>query len=161
MSCVGWLPGGLLFPLVIHLRSGPVSPAVFGHFALSFALSGLIALTYSYLAVQFMVLRVLYPALWTDPLGIREIMIQELGAREARLRLFPVLAGVIPLSGAVLLVTSGPEIVGGQGFRLLVTTLIIIGMAGFALAVLVNRLMERTLAALTGSKFGTSDPSSP
>ncbi len=161
LSCVGWLPGGLLFPLVIHLRSGPVSPTVFGHFALSFALSGLIALTYSYLAVQFVVLRVLYPALWADPAGLRETMIQELGCREGRLRLFPVLAGVIPLSGAVLLVTSGPEIVGGQGFRLLVTTLIVIGMAGFALAVLVDRLTEHTLAALTGSKLGTSDPSSP
>src|SRR5207244_3652242 len=47
LSCAGWLPGGLLFPLGIHWLSGPIGGDVFGHFLLSFTVSGLTGLPYS------------------------------------------------------------------------------------------------------------------
>src|SRR4029077_3682008 len=66
LSCLGWLPGGLVFPLGIHLMAGPIDPAVYGHFLISFTMSGLIALTYTFFGIQLMVLRVIYPQLWVD-----------------------------------------------------------------------------------------------
>ncbi len=66
LSAAGWLPGGLVFPLVIDYRAGSVGGAVYGQFLISFTIAGLIALTYSVLGVQFLVLRVLYPRLWGD-----------------------------------------------------------------------------------------------
>src|SRR5262249_31794918 len=66
VSCLGWLPGGVLFPLLIDRRAGPVAGEVFARFVVSFTISGLIALTYSFLATQYVVLRVLYPSLWSE-----------------------------------------------------------------------------------------------
>src|SRR5262249_31399585 len=42
LSCLGWLPGGVLFPLGIHLLAGPLPAEAFGHFLVSFAIAGLI-----------------------------------------------------------------------------------------------------------------------
>lgn len=149
LSCLGWLPGGLLFPVGIAVLSGPVGIDVFGHFLVSFTISGLIALTYSFFAVQFIVLRVLYPRLWLDAPQLRLTAGAELAALEPRLRLFQFLAGVIPLAGAILMVGVGAEVSGDRMFRLLVTGLICISMLGFGLAILVNKLLFQTLRVLT------------
>src|SRR5439155_6625290 len=61
LSCLGWLPGGIVFPLGIDLMAGPLEPAVYGHFLTSFTISGLVALTYTFFGIQLMVLRVIYP----------------------------------------------------------------------------------------------------
>jgi eukaryotic-like serine/threonine-protein kinase len=145
LSCLGWLPGGILFPVIIHGSSGPVPGAVFGHFLLSFALSGLIALTYAFFGVQFIALRIFYPRLWVDSTNLGETIRRELGPVENRLRLFQLLAGAIPLAGAVLMVAVGPEISGYRTFRLLVTSLLLLGMTGFGLAILANLLLFRIL----------------
>ena len=152
LSCIGWLPGGIVFPLGIHLMnpaSSPVDLGVWVHFLISFTISGLIALTYSYFAAQLVVLRVLYPRFWVSPSGLREKIAQELSANRPRLWLFQLLAGVIPLAGAVLLVAVGPEVSGDRLFRILATALIFLGMAGFGLAVLANSFLTQTLAVLT------------
>jgi serine/threonine protein kinase len=144
VSCLGWLPGGLLFPLGIHLATGPVGVGVFVHFLVSFAISGLIAVTYSYFGVQFIVLRVLYPRLWVDARDLPRHVAEELGAGGPRSWLFQLLAGAIPLAAAVLMVVGGPEEAGDRTFRLLVTALILLGMAGFGLALLANHFLGQT-----------------
>jgi serine/threonine protein kinase len=146
LACAGWLPGGLLFPLRIHVFAGSVSAAVFAHFLVSFTISGLIAMTYSYFGVEFLVLRVVYPRLWLDATGLRRTMAAELAGHGSRLRLFQLLAGVIPLVGAVLLIVAGPEAFGAIGFRLLATALLCAGMAGFGLALFTGNLLARTMA---------------
>jgi hypothetical protein len=146
LACVGWLPGGLLFPLGIHVLAGPVSATVFGQFIVSFTLSGLIALTYSYFGVEFLVLRVIYPRLWLEAAGLRRTMAAELSGHGSRLRLFQFLAGVIPLIGAALMMAAGPEAIGAIGFRLLTVGLLCAGMAGFGLALFAGSLLTRTLA---------------
>ncbi len=78
IACAGWLPGGLLFPIVIDATAGPLDPHVFGHFVVSFFISGLIALTYSLFAIQYWGLRVLYPRLWVDAHHLREQAAAEL-----------------------------------------------------------------------------------
>jgi serine/threonine protein kinase len=155
LSCLGWLPGGLLFPLAIHLFAEPLAPGVFGHFLVSFTVSGLVALTYSYFGVQFVALRLFYPRLWIDGRGVRQQAREELRTIERRLWLFQALAGLIPLAGAVLMVQVGPEeFVAGnyQTFRVLVTALIALGMAGFGIALLVSNRLSQTLTALTGKR---------
>jgi len=100
MSCLGWLPGGLVFPLALGVLAEPNGAEVLGHFLVSFTISGLIALTYSVFAVQFVVLRVLYPRLWLGTSSPRQVARGEVGWVEGRLRLLQFLAVLIPLAGA-------------------------------------------------------------
>jgi len=147
LSCLGWLPGGLLFPLFIDLAAGPISSKIFVHFLFSFTISGLIALTYSGLAVQWVVLRVLYPGLWVDGSAYRETARQELTAIGRRLRVWQFLAGLIPLAGAALILSVGPEEFS-LSFRILAIALIALGMAGFGLGLLIGSRIQQILAAL-------------
>lgn len=147
LSCLGWLPGGLLFPLFIDLAAGPISARVFGHFLFSFTISGLIALTYSGLAVQWVVLRVLYPRLWMDGSGYRETARQELTSIDRRLRAWQFLAALIPLAGAALILTVGPEELG-LWFRILAIALIGVGMGGLGFGFLIGSRIQQILAAL-------------
>src|SRR5262249_36090107 len=66
LAIAGWLPGGVLFPLGIAQLAGPIHDSVYSLFLMSFAFSGLIALTYSVFGLEFLVLRVLYPRFWVD-----------------------------------------------------------------------------------------------
>jgi hypothetical protein len=154
ISCVGWLPGGLLFPLVIHGRAGPLDANVFVHFLISCTLSGLIALTYSYFAAQFVVLRFLYPVLWTAVPDVKVTARAELAGLDRQLAVFQALAVLIPLTGAVLMVSVGLEgfEAGYNTFRLLVTALIALGMVGLGVTLGVGRLLQETHRALTGSE---------
>jgi eukaryotic-like serine/threonine-protein kinase len=152
LSCFGWLPGGLIFPLAIYLmerEASPITAASYTHFVISFTTSGLIALTYSYFAAQVVALRVFYPRFWVSPQSLRAKITQELTDRPPRLWLFQLLAGVIPLTGAILLLVAGPEVLSGWMFRVLGVGLILLGMAGFGLAVLANQFLSQTLAVLT------------
>jgi serine/threonine protein kinase len=160
IACLGWLGGGIVFPLGIHLLSGPVKPWVFGHFLISFAFSGLIAATYSVFATQFLVLRVLYPRFLLEPCGLRTATSSELAKAGRGLQLMPLLAGLIPLIGAILLVHVSPEEAMQsryQTFRVLITILIGLGMLGFALALTATRTLGQVRAALMGRPDGADD----
>jgi eukaryotic-like serine/threonine-protein kinase len=152
LSALGWLPGGVLFPLGIYLLAGECDGAVFSHFLVSFTISGLIALTYSVFGTEYVVLRVLYPRWRLDGQEFRQRAREELGPLTGRLGLLQLLAGLIPLMGAVLMVGVGPdEFAGGyRGFRLLVTLLIGLGMFGFGAAVALSSRLRETAAAMTG-----------
>jgi hypothetical protein len=161
VSCLGWLPGGALFPLAIAVFAGPVCDEVVGHFAVSFTVSGLIALTYTFFGVQFLVLRVFYCRLWVDGQGLGPAARAEFGALGPRLRRFQLLAGLIPLVGALLMVGVGPEISGYRTFRLLVTALLVLGMAGFGVATVAHNVLSQTLAVLVRAQApppGRTDP---
>jgi serine/threonine protein kinase len=150
LSALGWLPGAIFFPLVMDVTAGPVPAEVYGHFLVSFTISGLIAMTYSYFGVQLIVLRGLYPKLWGDTVNFAESAQRELSGRRLSLRWFQLLAGVIPLAGAVLMVGVGPETSGYRTFRVLVTALIALGMIGFGLAHAAYDILVRTLETFTG-----------
>jgi len=63
----------LSLPFALDRTAGPIDAEVYAHFMISFTISGLIALTYSLLGVQFLVLRVLYPRLWSTRAGCATI----------------------------------------------------------------------------------------
>src|SRR5262249_15250840 len=137
ISLLGWLPGGIIFPLGMTTWCQPIRPAESMHLVISMAVSGLIALTYSVLAIQFAVVRGIYPRLWSDVRGAR-MAAQELQSVDSRLRWLQILAGLIPLIGAVLMVGVGPEEQFTTPYRLLVAALIGLGVAGFGVAMLVS-----------------------
>ena len=155
LSCAGWLPGMLLFPLAIHHKAGPLAGSIYGHFIASFSVSCLISLTYSWFAAQTVAIEILYPHLWLDVKSPSQTAARELGPVKSRLLVFQVLAGVIPLFGALLLIVSAPEHFRAN-FRWLVCGLLFAGSAGFTLAMLlVNRLhniLELFLGKETDSK---------
>jgi hypothetical protein len=152
LSCLGWFPGGILFPLLIHVAAGPLAAEVFVQFIVSFTISGLIATTYSYFGMQLFVIRILYPRLWVDPLQPQQQTRFELGSMEHRLRLFQFAAGLIPLSGAMLLMTARSEGPMTFPFRVLVVGLICLGMAGFGVALFAGCWAGRILAAMLGDR---------
>lgn len=147
-ALVGWLPGGVFFPLCVHVAVGSVGWDIFGHFLLSFTLSGLIALIYSYLGVQFVVLRSLYPRLMhAEQLpGETEMELQPI---LRTLGIFQFLAALVPLVGAIFLVALAP-----QEFtlivRLLVAGLIGAGLLGLGAAVLVTGYLRNIAGVLMG-----------
>jgi eukaryotic-like serine/threonine-protein kinase len=63
ITAVGWYTGGLDFPLIVKIFNPETYVA---HFMLAHLISGLIALAYSLCGALFIVLRVLYPAMWQD-----------------------------------------------------------------------------------------------
>jgi eukaryotic-like serine/threonine-protein kinase len=150
LSCLGWLPGGLIFPLAMDFLAGEMSAHTYMQFVFSFTISGLIALTYSVIAVEFVVVRVLYPGLWLDARRLRQTARTELDREEGRMAVLQFLAVLVPLSGASLMLSVGDKAFTLE-MRLLVMALLAAGMVGLGLAILASSELRRTVAALTGS----------
>lgn len=147
VSSMGWMPGGVVFGYFLKRVGGSLDGQYWAHLIVSFAVSGLIAATYSMLLVQWLVLSVIYPRLWTDRQDFRSTAAVELRAVPRRLLLLQILAGVIPLAGAAMILIGWNE-GDSLAFRLLVTSLIVLGAAGFCLAMFATGLLSRALAAL-------------
>jgi serine/threonine protein kinase len=146
ISALGWLPGALVFPLVIDLATGSLPWQVYSHFAVSFALAGVIGVVFSYLGIQYAVFRALLPRLGNPDTYTPAKMWAEVRPLTAAFGPLVMLACGVPLLGAVLLLTldDGPMTFG---FRLLVVKLIGLGVAGVWLAEGVVRRL-RQLAAV-------------
>jgi hypothetical protein len=155
IACLGWLPGGVFFPIGLDLLAGPVPGSVYTHFLLSFSLSGLIALIYSHFGIQFVVLRVFYPRLGEPNQLDRPRAAAELTRAGRWFDLFQCLAAVVPLVGAILLVAFTGEHLT-LGLRLLLTSLIMLGMFGVGVVVIVRYRLNRIIQMLAA---GTSDES--
>lgn len=156
-ATVGWLPGAVIFPLALHLGSGPVSAETWGHFFISFGLAWLIAVTYSYFFVMGVVLRTMFIRFWSNPKAFRERSVSELASVPDRLRAVNVLAGIIPLAAAVILVliASPGSVAKGEfdAFRFLTASLILAGMTGY---VFVGRRSRRYLEIVDACTAGES-----
>jgi hypothetical protein len=158
IGALGWLPGGLIFPLVIDLAAGPVehSARLYLHFLLSFTLSGLIGVLFSYLAVQFVVFRAFIPMSWNpdtySPAAARE----EVQRVVAPLGPLVLLASAIPLTGAMLLIAF-EEGAMTIGFRILAAGLIGLGAFGVTLADRAVRRIGRLASVWGGEVVASSD----
>lgn len=151
-ACLCWLPGGVFFPGMLHWFAGPISHLVFWHFVTSFALAGLIAMTYSMAAVQYLGIRVFYPRMWHSTAHFVTTSRKELQGVDARLRMIQVLSGLIPLIGASLIVMAQPEhqLFDKNMFRILAIGLIAMGMAGFQLSVTACDAVRKHITTLRG-----------
>lgn len=152
LATFGWVAGGVVFPLLLRAHTMERGLQVFYHFVFSFTISGLIAVTYSVLAVEFVVVRVLYPQLWLDARRLSETAAKELEHVEPRVGLLQFLAVLIPLAGVALMVSVGPESSGDLTFRFLVAALLALGMAGLGLAILTGSELRQTAGVLTSGR---------
>lgn len=144
LAVAGWIPGGVIFPLWIDATSDPLQVYDYAHFLVSFTLSGLVGVVFSYLGIQVVVLRSLYPALGNPDNFSAEQVSRELWPILVLFAPCLILSSALPLTGAVLLlVFSDDVLVDGRitfGFRVLVVGLIGLGMLGVSLA---SRLTSR------------------
>jgi hypothetical protein len=143
----------VVFPVAVGLADDTPDWSDFGHFVLSFVLSGLVALTYSFLAIQFVLLHGLYLPLTHAGQDAGQ-MRRELRGVLRGLGAVHVLAALVPLCAAVLQVAFAPS-VSSLGFRLLVTGLIVAGMLGLGVAVGVVQHLRLLVARLTAPTGGT------
>lgn len=154
VALLGWIPGMIWFPLGLHLLAGPLTWQKVCHLQLSILMSGLIALTYSSLGVLCLVVSVFYPALWVDPRDFRRHAGEEVRSFGVLLRMIPILAGAIPLLGALLLIATSPlsfkEDVDYLIFRVLTISLIAFGMIGYQIAVIATTRAARAVDAFRG-----------
>lgn len=161
-AVIGWLPGAIVFPLALHVGAGPLPGNTWEHFIVSFAIAGLIAVTYSFFFVLGVVVRLMYVRFWSNPHRFRERATVELANVPDRLRTVNVLAGIIPLAGAMLIVLVGPTgFIGGgsyDAFRLLTASLILAGMAGYVAVGKLTRSYIEVAAACTGGTDGQNRP---
>ncbi len=154
LSALGWFSGGVIFPFALEWLAGPVTlkhTSIYLLFPVSFTLSGLIALTYAYFGVQFIVLRALYPRLWSDPAEAHQQAQKELPPVAGRLRFFQFLAGLIPVGGAGLLIFAAPDRLT-VSYRFLLLGLLVLGLAGFGLAAMVSHRLEEVILNLRGRR---------
>jgi eukaryotic-like serine/threonine-protein kinase len=150
LTAAGWFPGGFIFPLVIYALASPLDFHLNAHFVASFCLSGLVALAYSLAGVQLVVLRALYPRMWSDVRGLNETTRRELAPMASRLSWIESLAGSIPLVGVLMIAVGGET--EHASFPLLVSGLILLGMFGWHFTGAVVRSLSQVVVVLTGTK---------
>jgi hypothetical protein len=151
LTMLGWFPGGILFPAVIHYAAPSLSLQVLAHFFVSFTLSGLIALAYSLCGAEFVVLRALYPGMWRNVRAFGATVRRELEPMAARLGHIQILAGSIPLVAAIVLLGLGGESPNAL-FRWLVMAMIVLGLVGFQIANAVVRKLSEVVVAMTSTR---------
>lgn len=152
LTTLGWLPGMIFFPAALHVTAGGLPGRVWMHFAASFLLSWLIALTYSILYSQLAVVRVFYPwLLGAEPAPESER--RAVRRAGSRMRVFLLASALIPLLGAAAVLAVGPEALNAvryRSFQWLTLGLIGMGMAGLCLASHAAHALADSVVALTG-----------
>ena len=106
------------------------------------------------IAVEFVVVRVLYPRLWLDARDLRQTARRELEREEGRLAMMQFLAVLIPLAAATMMPSVGPEDFtpsSYSAFRLLVTALLGVGMLGLGLAILAGHELRQARGVFSAS----------
>ncbi len=146
IGAIGWLPGGIIFPLVIDLFAGPLPWQTYAHYLVSFTLAGVIGGVFSYLGITYVVLRTLLPRLGNPDTHTPATAWNEVRPLTAPFGTLVMLACGVPLVGAVLLLTLA-DASFTLGFRVLVAGLIGVGVAGVGLAERIVRRL-RALAAV-------------
>lgn len=154
---LAWLVSGVFFPWALDRFEGPLGPRLYAHFFTSHFLSCLVAMAYSYLATQFLMLRVFYPPLLSGEANPCKLAKAEIARDGVTLRFFHFSAAFIPMAAAGVLVWVGPESLNDETYsvyKVLVGVLLGCGMAGLVLAVQATSILNQTLRALTGLREG-------
>ncbi len=152
-----WLLAGLIFPWALDRFEGPLGPQLYAHFFVSHFLSCIVAVAYSYLSTQFLMLRVFYPPLLSGESAPCKTARVEIARDGVTLQFFHFSAALIPVAAAGVLVWVGPESLSGETYAVykgLVGMLLVLGMAGLVLAVKATSVLNQTVRALTGLREG-------
>jgi serine/threonine protein kinase/uncharacterized membrane protein len=160
VSAVGWFPGIVFFPWLLGVFGQPPSSQQWLHFGVSFAIAGLIATTYSYAYVLYIVVCLGYRACWQTATRYRQRARDELSGMESRIFWVSILAGVLPLAAAVLLLAIGlpADMERMRSLRELLIALIVSGAIGIYVVQMASRRLIRVVRELTlvDDQSGTS-----
>ncbi len=103
-AAVGWFPGAVLFPVMLGwFDEKQLGRNEYLHLFVSWITAGMIATTYSYAIVLYIVISHGYRACWQTASHYRDRVRYELGHWQPRIRGLAILAGVLPLGAAALL----------------------------------------------------------
>ena len=131
----GWLPGAVAFPALIYIDHGAMSLVIFEMFALSFLSGWLVSLTLSILLASYTLLSCVLPKTLNAHIAFSALgaPLRSLTTYIPYLRL---LAGTIPLIGAIMLILPNSQInLAKQGSsEAVIISLIVIGMICFTAA---------------------------
>jgi serine/threonine protein kinase len=146
ITACGWYIGGLLIPPIIYIIfRDPKSHLL--DFMLAHCVCGLIALAYSTCGELFIVLRVLYPAMWQDVRNFTSTARVELAPMSIWLNVAQFLAGAVPLAAAAYILIKGDA--AEAAFKWLTVGLIGLGLAGFYTASTTMRRLSQVIETIT------------
>ncbi|MGI9474350.1 MAG: bifunctional serine/threonine protein kinase/MFS transporter [Rubripirellula sp.] len=151
VSAIGWFPGIVLFPWLLGFFGQPPNAEQWFHFGVSFAIAGLIATTYSYAFVVYIVVCLGYRACWQTATHYRQRARYELSGMERRIFWVSILAGVLPLAAAVLLLAIGMpnDLQQMRSLHELLIALIVSGAIGLYVVQIAAGRLIRVVRALT------------
>jgi hypothetical protein len=158
--CVGcWLVAGVIWPFALRLAAGPPvdGPFVYLHLLISLVICGVIAATYPYFLVTFLAVRVFYPSL-LGPDGPAPSDGPTLRRVERELFWYWAVTNAVPFLGLALILiraSFAPEKMSDQALPL-VATLSVIGLAGVAVAYLLQGRIRADLVALADVPTGNT-----
>ncbi|HKA06948.1 MAG TPA: serine/threonine-protein kinase [Gemmataceae bacterium] len=136
-----WVVAGIIFPVALHFSVHELPAAFHLHFLASQTLCGLIAVTYPQFGITFLALRAIYPAFLPNA-TLHAEDVSQLQSMDRSQGWYLVLAASVPMLAVGLLAGIGGEI------RVVLGTLSIIGVAGFAVAYLLVTAIRADRAAL-------------
>ncbi len=146
VGCMGWLSSAVVFPSVIYFWGEQFGLEVWLHFICSFAMSGSITAIYCYGLTMSLVVFAMYPSYFAEPQEFLRVAGREtepIGRIWTRL---PLLAGLIPMTTAVLVVaTFRPESLTSFreqiAFKGLVIGLLLLSSFGFLFVRRIGRVV--------------------
>lgn len=162
VAAFGWLPGLIVFPVGLLIGADVPIAASLRHFGLNLLMSGSIAFSYSWMGATWLILSVCYLRLWRFPAGLTRGQVREETERLVTpLRWCRTAAGLVPLMSAILIVVVSPAASTQEQytvFRVLLTTLIAVGMLGYHFSVQLTDSLTQGLSGFTrtGAPLGES-----
>ncbi|HLW64939.1 MAG TPA: serine/threonine-protein kinase [Gemmataceae bacterium] len=136
-----WITAGIVFPISMSLAVRELPTEFYVHFLVSQTLCGLIAVSYPYFLLSFVVMRAVYPAFLVQAELTAED-VRQLNLLNFRLGIALILAGVIPFLCIFLIVVLG------SGNKMALAVLSAAGLAGVALAVILVKWIRDDRSAL-------------
>lgn len=129
IASLGWAPGIIVFPLGIWLQAEVDPMEVFVHFSLNFATCALLAITWSYLGLAWLVASVGWQRHWLFPQRFdSQAVAEELGHFSKGLKQARFASSVVPLFSCMLVIAATGQDLSRLGP--LLQLLIALGMVG-------------------------------
>ena len=143
ISLIGWVIAGFEYPIGLSIMMGDVPANILAHFFISLVLSGLIAAAYPFFTINFLVVRVLFPALRPGVDAEVRAALERIGRQSWY---YLLLAVSVPMLAMTVLIFAG--LGQSEGQTTLLAILGIGGLAGFGLAFWLARAIQSDLEAL-------------
>ena len=125
-------------------------PLLGAHSAAAILCGLTMAASFTFLTLQYAVVRVWYLQLWAAPAELDETGRDQLSAASARSRSVLWMVGLTPLVDAIFLIGIGPQamVAGYLAFRVFTVSLVLLGACGFIAFLHMLQLIDASLAAL-------------